>query len=493
MTALWHKPNLLFVFSDQQSSDMLGSYGNPSIITPQLDRFAAGAVRFRHAIANCPMCTPSRGIMLSGLHPLHHGAVANDWQMLPGHGQYFGEILRDADYRIGYFGKWHLHGGDRDRPVPAGPLRYGFDHDFVTNNCTLEYRAGHAWYWDNQGDRHRCPEWEPRTQTTQALTFLDDVGRSGQPWALFVSWHPPHDWKPPNWDTFPPGYAYAAPDEPASRYDSDSIWLRPNSPDTSEQRRIYHGHYALCSDLDDQFGRLLRQITSMDQVERTIIVYTSDHGDDLRSTGRYAMHKGRPEAESVRVPLLVRAPGLRHRVSDLIIGTLDLMPTLLSLLGLAPPSTCHGRDVSGAIRAEEDDAVDSAPLMLSQTPSQDWRGVYTRRYTYSFGPDGERFNRLYDRRSDPYEQRNLFDDSACEDVRRQLHILTLHWMAGFGDRFVRCEQLHEHCLQTPATPGRVYRERSGAVKGRPIELVQHLAGWIEQEATQPMASQALPG
>src|SRR3712207_4147517 len=93
------RPNLLFVFSDQQSSDMLGCYGNRQIVTPRLDRFAAEGVRFNHCIANSPLCTPYRGLLLSGQHTLWNGALENDVRMLAGDRNYFGEVLRDAGYR----------------------------------------------------------------------------------------------------------------------------------------------------------------------------------------------------------------------------------------------------------------------------------------------------------------------------------------------------------------------------------------------------------
>ena len=122
------RPNLVFVFSDQKSSDMLGCYGNTDIQTPNLDRLARAGVRFNHCISNSPVCTPYRGILFSGQHPLNQGAIQNDLQMLPGKGTYFAEVLRDAGYRTGYYGKWHLYGGDRERGIPAGACRYGFDH-----------------------------------------------------------------------------------------------------------------------------------------------------------------------------------------------------------------------------------------------------------------------------------------------------------------------------------------------------------------------------
>ena len=140
----------MFVFSDQQSFDMLGCYGNRQIITPHLDALAAEGVRFNHCVSSQPVCTPFRGMLLTGQHPLRSGAFKNDVRIVPGQGHYFGEVLRDAGYRLGYFGKWHLYGGDRNRPIPPGPYRYGFDHEFLSNNCTLLFDAQHAYYWDDQ-------------------------------------------------------------------------------------------------------------------------------------------------------------------------------------------------------------------------------------------------------------------------------------------------------------------------------------------------------
>ncbi|MFV1967176.1 MAG: sulfatase-like hydrolase/transferase [Pirellulaceae bacterium] len=131
------KPNLVFVMSEQHSWDMLGCYGNQDVKTPNFDRLAKQGLRFTHCISNSPVCTSYRGILMSGQHPLYCGAMENDLQMLPGNGEYSGEVLRDAGYHTGYDGKWHLYGADRKRPVPPGPFRYGFDHEFLTNNCTL--------------------------------------------------------------------------------------------------------------------------------------------------------------------------------------------------------------------------------------------------------------------------------------------------------------------------------------------------------------------
>ena len=117
------KPNLLFVFSDQQSRDMVGCYGNDSIKTPNLDQLASEWIKFEHCVSSSPVCTPFRGMLMSGQHPLYSGVLHNDMPLLANNGKYFGHVLTEAGYRTGYVGKWHLLGGDRDRPVYSPMVR----------------------------------------------------------------------------------------------------------------------------------------------------------------------------------------------------------------------------------------------------------------------------------------------------------------------------------------------------------------------------------
>lgn len=140
------KPNLLFVFTDQQSRDMLGCYGNEQVISPNIDRFAEESIRFDHCVSSQPVCTPCRGMLMTGRHPLYNGCFSNDIQLLETGGNGFAEVLKKNSYTTGYFGKWHIYGGDLDRPIPEGPHRHGFD-EFKSNNCTLNYRPGESFYF----------------------------------------------------------------------------------------------------------------------------------------------------------------------------------------------------------------------------------------------------------------------------------------------------------------------------------------------------------
>jgi arylsulfatase A-like enzyme len=154
-------PNLLFVFSDQQSFDMLGCAGNTQVKTPNIDAFARKGVRFEHAVANCPVCTPCRSMLFSGRHPLYNNCFENDRRLLTEDaiGPGLGHGLRDAGYRMGYVGKWHLYGGDRDRPIPEGPDRQGFDDCFLSNNCHVNYHPDHSFLWNEKGEETQFNPW----------------------------------------------------------------------------------------------------------------------------------------------------------------------------------------------------------------------------------------------------------------------------------------------------------------------------------------------
>jgi arylsulfatase A-like enzyme len=431
------KPNLVFVFTDQQSFDMLGCYGNEQIITPNIDAFAEEGVRFNHCISNTPVCSPYRGMLFSGLHPLYNGVIANDIQMLPGEGNYFGEVLSDAGYYTGYFGKWHLYGGDRVRPIPPGPYRYGFDDEFLSNNCTMLYDSARAYFWNEAGEKELYGDWEYNVQSRQAVDFIDR--NADKPIAMFLSWHAPHDWMAGGVRE----HKYSAPREFEALYDTSQIQLRGNVTDTERHRLYYQGHMAMITSLDRDFGLILDKLEEKGIAENSIIVFTSDHGDMLESHD-WPFNKGRPEIESIRVPLIIKwGDRFKGEVSDLLVGTLDLMPTFLGLMGLQVPGTCHGTDLSVPIINGQEDFVESVPLFYF---AGDWRGVYTHDYTYAFDlPEGQAephalrrgfpdYNVLYDHKADPFELNNLFDDPAFESTRQQLHERSLVWMDKFNDR-----------------------------------------------------------
>jgi arylsulfatase A-like enzyme len=467
------RPNLLFVFSDQQSFDMLGSYGNEQILTPVIDRFASESVRFEHCVSSCPICTPYRGMLLSGLHPLYNGCFTNDVQMLSTPENAFGKALGKAGYQTAYIGKWHIHGGDRNRPVHGGPARHGFDNLFLTNNCTVDFRAQHAYYWNEEGEKVFFDEWEPLAQTRQALAFLDQC-EADKPFALFLSWHPPHDHMAED-----PARRYESPKEYMDRYDPAKLVFRPNAAEHEHLRDHYHGYYAMCSGLDDAFGMLLEKLKTKGLDRNTLVVYTSDHGDLLHSHGRPAP-KMFPEDESTRVPLILRWPDRlpAGRTSKLLVGPLDLMPTILELMGLPIPSGEHGKNLASDVLSNNEDAVESLPLFY-YGPAQDWDrtwyGVYTPEYTYAYDLASKMgssdLNVLFDRRKDRWQQTNLYGSTEAKAIRDHLDQLTGKWIERFEDPCLDGRALARLCFGQEKR--RLYGPgETGILTGRPIDLAK---------------------
>lgn len=469
-----NKPNLIFIVTDQQSFDMLGCYGNTQIITPNIDKLAENSVQFNRGISTSPHCTPFRGMLLSGLHPIHNGALNNDIRMLSSkeigkETKYFGEVLRDGNYNLGYIGKWHLYGGDRNRPIPEGPYRYGFDDVFLSNNCTLQFGQDKAYFWDEKGEKTLYEDWEPYGQTKQALNFIDE--RAKKPFALFINFHPPHDWK---------GGNYEAPKELMSLYNQDTLKVRGNAEDTLENRIKYQGHMAMVTSIDKSIGWIMDKLKEKNITDNTIIVFTSDHGDLLMSHG-WPNNKGRPENESIHVPLIISYPAkLKPRKSDLIFGTLDFMPTILTMMDLPVPTSVQGKNLLDAIIKQDDDVVKYTPIFNF---NHEWKGVYTKRYTYSFSTkkgitsqilNNIRFERncLYDREKDPLELKNLFNSPEYASVKDTLHANTLEWMKELNDIDVSYKKIAELIKVTSKDKSKKWPKDQGLIKGEPIKILK---------------------
>jgi arylsulfatase A-like enzyme len=435
-------PNLLFVFSDQHTFDMLGCYGNEQVISPNIDQLASEGLLFNHCISNSPTCTPYRGMLMSGRHPLHNGCFTNDRPLIPGHGKKFAEVLRDAGYHTAYVGKWHLLGGDRDRPIPEGPMRYGFDELFYTNNCHVDFRPGKCFYWNEEGEKSYFDEWEVYGQTRQALEYLDGRKDQEEPFALFVSWHPPHDWGKFEGEDGKMHYRYGTLDELMEYYERDNIRVRPGMEDTPDLRRMYHGQMAMVTGVDIAFGQLMAKLKEMGADENTLVVFTSDHGDMLEFANA-TVPKQYPHDYSLRVPYIMRWPGkiAENKDTDLLFGALDIMPTILGLLKLDIPEEVHGKDLSQAILDGDEDAVDYVPIWSFYKHS--FKGVITKEWTYSVTKtnDSPLHSVLFDRRNDPYQLANLFESEAHQSTRDSLWRLTSAWMELYEDEFYTSDDL----------------------------------------------------
>jgi len=421
------RPNLLFVFADQWRQQATGYAGDPNVQTPHLDRFAAESLNFTQAVSGCPVCTPYRASLMTGVYPHRHHLMVNDQCLLRRYpGPFLASCLRAAGYRTAYVGKWHLDGNGRNAFVPP-ERRLGFE-DWKGFECCHDYWRSP--YYSAADPRPRLwAGYDADAQTEEACRFLREQ-TDATSFALFLSWGPPHN---------PFG---TAPAPFRRRYDPSRIVLPPNVPAAAAERARQElaGYYAHCSALDAAFGRLLATLSATGHDRDTVVIFTSDHGDMLGCQGEF--RKQRPWAESIRVPFLVRHPqGAGAGTDASPIDAPDLMPTLLALCGVAVPEGVQGRDFSATILRRTPSGIEEALLAL-YLPFHEWRydnggreyrGLYHGRYTYVRTLQGPWL--LYDHDADPWQQRNVVNDPAYAATLRRLDARLTERLKVVGDDF----------------------------------------------------------
>lgn len=432
-------PNIVFLMTDTQGRDMVGAYGNRKVDTPNLDALAASGVRFNRCYTACPLCTPARGAIFSGMHPSVNGAYANN---LAPHADValWGTIFAHYGYQTAYTGKWHLDGagyfGDGE---PGG----GFAPDWWYDGKSYADELGpdrfsayrHKLKMPDDLRRHGFDDparlWGHRV-ADRALDFLDQV-EADRPFLLVASFDEPHGpfvCPPEYWEnapveayTKPKSFGVTSPDKPQRQQEAAARFVGTDWEAFRESRRRFYGCNAW---IDRELGRVLDAVTARFG-DNTIIVYTSDHGD---MGGCHGLTSKGPEMyeETTNVPLLVRTPGgPTGGVSDALVSHVDLLPTLLDYAGIEAPPRLHGQSLRTAW--EDPTAPGRTAALLSYErfainhdmqagfyPIRAWTDGRWKLVVNLFDTD-----ELYDLQTDPDELTNRIGDDVCADVRDELH------------------------------------------------------------------------
>jgi len=396
--------------------------------TPNLEGFARESMTFRNCISNYPVCSPYRAMLLTGRWPYQTGIIDNALQLRPDEVS-IGETFRRAGYRTGYVGKWHLSPGDEGGEfIPKGPARQGFEDWHVWANTNQHFDRSFTFDPDT-GSKIQPTGYNCTLMTNEGLDFIER--HRSEPWMLMISWNPPH----PNFLDAPP--------EQKERYQPEALKFRPNAENVNPAlRRNFQGYYGHISGVDAEFGRLLNKLDQTGQAAKTIVVYTSDHGDMMGSHGYGG--KRLPWEESCRVPFLIRYPGTIAPGTSAagLFSTIDIYPTLCGIAGLKAPAHCVGRDLSSAMRGKAANFPESSFLMHirkenatggENNPAPLFRGVRTNRHTYAVAEDGRWL--LYDNREDPFQVHNLIDDPSAAKLAGDLDGMMLDWLKAAGDPF----------------------------------------------------------
>jgi len=415
------KPNILYIFADQMRASAMDCMRDEAVHTPHLDRLAAQGTLFTNALANTPVCTPSRASLLTGRHAWTCRSIVNDIR-LPEEERGIAEVLKGHGYRTGYVGKWHLDGLPRDAPIPPG-RRHGFDDYWAAYDCTHDYLAPRYYLGDATEPVVLDEGYDADVQTGLAIDFLEHY--RDEPFCLFLSWGPPHA-------------PYRAVPQPfLDMYPLGEIALRPNAQ--GADRNAIAGYYAHITAIDRDVGRLMDALDRLGLAEDTIVVFSSDHGDMLWSHGR--VKKQQPFEESIRIPLIVRWPGQlpAGQVSDLLFSVVDHTPTLLGLVGVPVPEEMDGLDLSNTLLGRSEYRPPSA--LIAEYVSfgqsslyQPWRGVRTPRHTYARWLQGGAI--LYDNQEDSYQLHNLIHEPGYARLRDELEEELQGWLVQIDDPFL---------------------------------------------------------
>jgi N-acetylglucosamine-6-sulfatase len=436
------RPNVLVILTDDQRADAVGLGGSRHLKTPNIDRLGKEGVHFRNFFCTTSLCSPSRASILSGLYAHAHG-VTNNFTEYPTNLRSFPMTLQSAGYDTGYVGKWHM-GEDNDNPRP------GFNW-FVTHK-------GQGKYFDTEFNLNGEGRKVVKGYYTHAVTDMAEQWlkkpRGEKPWLLMVGHKAPHSFyfpEPKYERTFEgvrvpyPETAFMLDDKPAWIKERLYTWhgiygplfeWRKKFPDDRPEavkdfEAMTRAYWGTILSVDDSVGRLYELLRQRGELDNTVFVFMSDNGI---LNGEHGMVDKRTMHEpSVRIPLLVRYPGLvpsdKARVVEEQVLTVDMAPSILELCGAPPLEKVHGKSWVPLARGGDTSWRKSwfyhynYEKQFPYTPNV--RGVRTDQWKYVHYPHGDgRPDRhkaeLYNIEFDPEERHNLIDRPKYAGVVKEL-------------------------------------------------------------------------
>lgn len=450
-------PNILMIVADQQRWDCLGAAGRTAVSTPHLDRLAADGTFFEHAFTPIPVCGPARQAMLSGLAPDSYGGLWNlDFLNCPAlqpSDHFFMAGLRRAGYRSTLIGKWNVS-------QQHTPQDFGFDRQISLKEemaAAARRYPDPAWPHGWLGDPSPVALADSRTHLAAraACKQMEQDAQSGQPWLIRVDFQDPHlpcrpsepfasMYRPEElapWDSFPDTLA----NKPYIQHQQRVNWKLQDKTwqDWSRTVALY---LAMISQIDAAVGLMLDKLAGLGLAEKTIVIYTSDHGDLCGGHGMIDKHYVLYD-DVTRIPLIVRDPRLGggKRVKSFV-SHLDLGATIADLCGLSGVDAGHGRSLQPLLEGLEE--LDRDAAVCSANGQQ--FGLFTQRsirtadwlYVWNLTDTDE----LYAVQSDPGQLVNRIGDPQLEPVLTTLRQRLYETLKARQDPFVRTDWVRDQLM-----------------------------------------------
>ncbi|MBC8458163.1 MAG: sulfatase-like hydrolase/transferase [Deltaproteobacteria bacterium] len=419
------QPNILFFLPDQHRFDFLGTNAALPVRTPNIDKLASHGVLFSSALCPSPLCAPSRACLASG-KSYHRCGVVNNGDDYPIEQPTYYTALRDAGYQVAGVGKFDLHkntldwGLDGSRllhdwgfsegidnegkydairsgaDVPKGPYMAYLHERGLAEIHVNDFRNRHGYkdtYPTPLPEEAYCDNWVANNGIRLLKAFPKD-----RPWHLVINFTGPHNpmdvtqamrerWKDVD---FPPP-------------NDNNQW------DAATHRRIRQNYAAMVENIDRHVGRFLEEVEVRGELDNTLIIYSSDHGEMLGDHNRWA--KGTYYQPSVGIPMIVAGPKVTQDLrSDALVSLHDLTATILDYAGVEALPEMDSLSLRDVLEGRQ-----SAHREFVVSGLNDWQSVYDGRYKLVLGQNAEPI--LFDLLNDPSENVNIAGDAETEVAR----------------------------------------------------------------------------
>ncbi|MFB9057818.1 sulfatase [Mariniflexile ostreae] len=463
------KPNVLIIFPDQLRRYSAGFWsqdpyrnhvvGKPDpVITPTIDKLAENGVVFTQAVSNFPLCSPYRGMLMSGMYPEQNGiwnnckvgrdhSLKDDIPTIP-------DLFLNAGYNTSYFGKCHWlkndplfdekgnYKGTTEEPgghyvnnydtyIPPGKSRHGIEYFY--QSLKDEHFNPHIYSNDSyvidgkkDGDLYLPQIFSPISESKTIIDYLqNERGQrdSDKPFCMIWSLNPPHNpWNDESTDMETLNKYYNKDKFP----EIDTLLARKNV-DKEVGNYVRH-YYANVTSTDYYIGLVLDELEKMGELDNTIVIFSSDHGEMLGSHGKEG--KNTVELEASAIPFIVHWPkGLKPGITDVLFSAPDVLPTAMGLAGIQSqiPEEIEGTNFSDLILNKENNTVKKPEAVLFMLGNS--RGVLSNRYSLCLTENKTQWNLsegtklaeafIYDNLEDPY-QLNKIDIKEIPEIAENL-------------------------------------------------------------------------